>query len=332
MMSEMAPATKESVKTKSRATGFIRIGVSIVVLAALFSFAPVGDLWVRMKQVSPTLWLSVLFGFIVGHALSAAKWRWMIGGVVSYPRALKAHFAGLAANLALPGVAGGDLVRAGMVMKGSDKKTALAVGSLGDRLIDTASLVVISAIGAFWLGARAGVHPTGLAIAAAVTIGAGVAGVLMLKPIAQLMRKLAPEGKIGSVIRDVADAAEEMSGRRVALFGCAAISIFVQLAFAAMNAVIAQNIGAQTSIAAWVFAWPLAKLIATLPISFGGLGVREASIAGLMAPLGYPAAGVVAASLIWQTIQFSTGALGAIAQVLLGMNENAQATASHELR
>ena len=150
--------------------------------------------------------------------------------------------------------------------------------------------------------------------------------------IANLMRKTAPEGKLGAILRDVADAAEEMSSRRGALFGCAAISIIVQLAFSSMNAVIAQNIGAQTSIAAWVFAWPLAKLVATLPISFGGLGVREASIAGLMAPLGYPAAGVIAASLIWATIQFATGALGALAQVLIGQSETAQATAHHKLR
>ncbi len=325
----MAEPGKSKASAKSRVTGFLRIGVSIAILLVIFSFAPVGDLIARMKQVSPLLWLAVLAGFIVGHALSAAKWRWMIGGAVSYPRALKAHFAGLAANLALPGVAGGDIVRAGLVMKGSGRKTALAVGSLADRLIDTASLVIIASIGAFWLGASAGVNPAGLAIFAAATIGAGVAVVILLKPIARLMRKIAPSGKKGAIVNDVADAAEEMASRRGALVGCAAISIIVQFAFALMNALIAQNIGAGTSIAAWIFAWPLAKLVATLPISFGGLGVREASIAGLMAPLGYEAAGVVAASLIWQTIQFATGGLGALAQFINPQQNGAAAEAKN---
>ncbi|MEK7266436.1 MAG: lysylphosphatidylglycerol synthase transmembrane domain-containing protein [Pseudomonadota bacterium] len=308
-------------KAKSRATGFIRIGVSIAILLFLFSFAPVGELLARMKLVSPLLWLGVFAGFLVGHAMSAAKWRWMIGGAVSYPRALKAHFAGLAANLAMPGVAGGDIVRAGLVMKGSQKKTSLAIGSLGDRLIDTASLIIISSIGAYWLGKREGVDPDGLAIVASATVGAGFAGVIMLKPIARLLRKFAPAGKFGKIVNDVADAAEEMSTRRGAVFGCAVISIVVQLGFAMMNGLIAQNIGAGTSIAAWVFAWPLAKLVATLPISFGGLGVREASIAGLMTPLGYQATGVIAASLVWQTIQFATGAIGALAH-LVGPAQN----------
>jgi uncharacterized protein (TIRG00374 family) len=326
----MADAATARAKTKSRATGFIRIGVSLAILAAILTFAPLDDLVARMRMVSPVLWIGVLCGFIAGHMLAAAKWRWMIGGAVSYPRALRAHFSGLAANLALPGVAGGDIVRAGLVMKGSGRKTALAVGSLADRLIDTAALIVISAIGAAWLGARAGVHPASLAIIAALTIGAGVATIIFIGPVAALMHKLAPrQGKAGALIHDVADALEEMSARRGALVGCASLSIGIQFAFALMNGVIARNIGAETSLAAWVFAWPLAKLVATLPISFGGLGVREASIAGLMTPMGYSAAGVVAASLVWQSIQFATGGLGALAHVLTQRGKEATAGASH---
>lgn len=329
MATEMNALGRKIAGGKGRATGLLRIGVSIAILLVIFSFAPVAELLARMKEVPPALWFATLAGFILGHAVSAAKWRWMIGGAVSYPRALKAHFAGLAANLALPGVAGGDIVRAGLVMKGSGRKTALAVGSLADRLIDTASLIIIASIGAVWLGARAGVNPLALSIVAALTIGGGVVGVIMLKPIAGLMRKFAPAGKLGAVVKDVADAAEEMSARRGALIGCALMSIAVQFVFAVMNAMIAQSLGAGTSTAAWVFAWPLAKLVATLPISFGGLGVREASIAGLMTPLGYEAAGVIAASLVWQTIQFATGGLGALAQLISPERRSAPAEASH---
>jgi uncharacterized membrane protein YbhN (UPF0104 family) len=63
-------------------------------------------------------------------------------------------------------------------------------------------------------------------------------------------------------------------------------------------------------LAAWFFAWPLAKLIATLPISVAGLGVREASLAGFLAPFGAPPAAVVAIGLLWQTIQFAGGLVG----------------------
>ena len=329
MAIEMSPASQARSAAKSRATGFLRIGVSIAILALLLTFAPVGDLLTRMKSVSPGLWFVVFVGFVLGHFAAAAKWRWVIGGSVSYPRALKAHFAGLAANIALPGVAGGDLVRAGLVMKGSSRKTALAIGSLADRLIDTLVLVVIAAAGAIWLGARAGVHPFGITLAALAVIVTCVAGVFLLRPIASLFRKVALKGKIGAVIGDIADAMDEMASRRLALFGCILLSAVIQFAFALMNGEIAKNIGVDAPLAAWVFAWPLAKLVATLPISFGGLGVREASIAGLLTPMGHEAAGVIAASLIWQSIQYAGALSGALAQSIAVNEASKNAEASH---
>ncbi len=314
---------------KSRATGFLRIGVSALILIVILRFVPVGELFARMSAISPMLWLGVFGAFLAGHALAAAKWRWMIGGAVSYPRALKAHFAGIAANLALPGVAGGDLVRAGLVMKGSERKTALAIGSLADRLIDTAALLVIAAIGAIWVGVSAGVDPVGLGLVAASVIAAGVVGVVYLSPLAGLMRKTAPSGKIGALLGNVADALEGMAERRGMLLACALLSIGIQFVFALMNGVIAHNLGAGTSLASWVFAWPLAKIIATLPISFGGIGVREASLAGLMTPMGYEVAGVVAASLVWQTILIAGGGVGAFAQLFGRRRDAVGAEASH---
>lgn len=325
----MTESPKPSVGTKSRAAGFLRILLSAIVLIILLQFVPAGELFARMRTVSPALWFGVFFAFLAGHALAAAKWRWMIGGAVSYPRALKAHFAGLAANIALPGVAGGDLVRAGLVMKGSGRKTALAIGSLADRLIDTAALLVIAAIGAIWLGAHARAGSAGLVIASLAMIAIGVAGVFLMRPIANLLRALKIGGKGGAIVGDIADAVEEMAARRGALVGCAILSVSVQLVFALLNGLIAQNLGAGTTLASWAFAWPLAKLVATLPVSFGGLGVREASLAGLMAPLGYPAAGVVAASLVWQTIQFAAGGVGAVAQAIDARGGRIPAEASH---
>jgi uncharacterized protein (TIRG00374 family) len=290
--------------------------VSGIVLFVIAHIIPVNEVWSRIKLVSPALWVGIFTLFLLGHAFAAAKWRWMIGAGPSYVTALKAHFAGLAANIALPGVAGGDLVRAAMVMKGSTRKTSLAVGSLADRLIDSASLLVISAAGAFWLGAAAGANMLVLFVSVGVMLLFGIVGFVILRPVARLMRSRINAGKFAVLAGKLADAFEEMADRPHVLLGCAAMSIAIQTSFAVMNGVLASNLGAGTSIAMWVFAWPLAKLLATLPISFGGLGVREAGLAGLMAPLGIEAAGVVAASLCWQTILYAAGAVGALVQVL----------------
>ncbi|MBK8860377.1 MAG: hypothetical protein IPN48_05390 [Sphingomonadales bacterium] len=61
---------------------------------------------------------------------------------MAYPiaKAFRAHLAGLAANLALPGVAGGDVIRAGLVFGQAPDKDRLAMGSVADRLLDTPAL------------------------------------------------------------------------------------------------------------------------------------------------------------------------------------------------
>ena len=294
----------------------IRIAGTLLALGIVFQFIPLGEVWAHVKAMPPLVWFGVFAAFLLGHAFAAAKWRWMIGGQVSYPRALKAHFAGLAANLALPGVAGGDLVRAGMLMKSSDTKTHIALGSLIDRLVDVAMLVVLSAIGAIWLGSQAGVSALGLSIAAALLIATGLTALLFLGPIARTLKARAPSGKLRRLIHSTAEALEDMSTRRGLLLFCAGLSLAIQAGFAFLTATLATNLGTDAPLAAWFFAWPLAKLIATLPISLGGLGVREASLSGLMVPLGIASAGVIAAGLVWQTILWAAGALGALIQIL----------------
>lgn len=294
----------------------IRVAGTLLALAIVFRFIPVGEVWGHVQTMPPLIWLGVFCAFLIGHAFAAAKWRWMIGGETSYPRALKAHFAGLAANLALPGVAGGDLVRAGMLMKSSQAKTNIALGSLLDRLVDVSMLVVLSAIGAIWLGSAAGVSPFGLCIAAILLVATGLIALLFLGPIARTLKALAPDGKLGRLMSSVGDALEDMSSRRGLLLFCAALSLTIQAGFALMTAILASSLGTDAPLAAWFFAWPLAKLIATLPISLGGLGVREASLSGLMVSLGIASAGVIAAGLVWQTILWAAGAVGALIQIL----------------
>src|SRR4029453_14493670 len=101
------------------------------------------------RRLSLALWLSALGLFLVGHAAAAIKWRLLIGEGVSFPQALQAHLAGLAANLCLPGLGGGDVVRAALVFPSAKDPARLGVGSVADRLLDIVGLLLFAAGGAF---------------------------------------------------------------------------------------------------------------------------------------------------------------------------------------
>ena len=132
----------------------LRLVVSLSVLGLLLAVVPLDALWAALRSVPPVAGLLVLIGFLLGHAVAALKWRLLMGPLKDVPPALwlRAHFAGLVANLCLPGVAGGDVVRAGWVMRRVSQREDIAVASVADRGIDVSALVVLAFAGAVWMG------------------------------------------------------------------------------------------------------------------------------------------------------------------------------------
>jgi uncharacterized membrane protein YbhN (UPF0104 family) len=74
----------------------------------------------------------------------------------------------------------------------------------------------------------------------------------------------------------------------------------------------------------WLFAWPLAKLSALVPITQGGIGVREATLVGLLAPFGAPPVFTAAVGLLFQAIVISGGLIAGLIALLIGRFSSAQ--------
>jgi glycosyltransferase 2 family protein len=292
-----------------------RLCVSALLLALIFTLVPFADVWAAARQISPLLWLGALGLFLAGHAAAAAKWRILIGGGISYRQAFRAHLAGLAANLALPSVAGGDVVRAGLVMKHADDKARLAMGSVADRLIDTLGLGLI-ALAAGWIAWRPrldsdiGIGWPLLGLLALVA--AGLAGAVALDRFAD---RREPSGKVLRLLTKMIHSAAELARSPGRLLLCLAISMAVQCLFVGINIAFAEAAHIEAPVAAWFFAWTTAKIIAIAPISLGGLGVREASMAALLVPFGADPAQVVAIGLVWQSVLYVSGLIGLLVQL-----------------
>lgn len=289
----------------------VRAGISMAVLAVIFYFLPLQDVLSTVRKIGPVQWVLTLLVFLAGHAVSAAKWNLLASGQVPFSAVLRAHFAGLVANLSLPGVAGGDVVRAALLYGRVPDKARLALGSLADRLIDTVGLLLIAALGlALAIGRFAsGIELlVGVGIALAICAGGVLLAVKFHSPV---VRRLPVGSRMKRIGERCGEALMVLSRQKGRLVLCLVLSVAVQIAFIGATVALAETANLNAPIQAWLFAWPLAKLIATLPISIAGLGVREASLAGFLAPFGAPAAAVVAVGLVWQTVQVAGGFLGA---------------------
>lgn len=293
----------------------IRLCISALLLGLIFYFVPLSQVWAAGRQVSAPLWLAALALFLGGHAASAAKWRILIGNGISYRQAFRAHLAGLAANLALPSVAGGDVVRAGLVMKQADDKGRVAMGSVADRLLDTLGLALL-ALGSAWIAWKSRLDANiwlGWPLLALLALAA--AGFAMALMLDRFKRGQESAGKFARVLSKLIHSAAELARSPGRLMLCLAISMTVQCLFVAINIGFARAAHVDAPVAAWFYAWTTAKIIAIAPISLGGLGVREASMAGLLRPFGANPAEVVAIGLIWQSLLYVSGLIGFLIQL-----------------
>ncbi|HXT70239.1 MAG TPA: lysylphosphatidylglycerol synthase transmembrane domain-containing protein [Vicinamibacterales bacterium] len=309
--------------------------MSAAVIAILLAFVPVAAVAGALSRVRPWTWIAAVVIFFAGHYLNAVKlWLLMSPGVVSgstkgqevpfsqgvsasaaggndaraHFLCVRAQYAGLVANLALPGIAGGDLMRAAYLAP-TVGLARVTVASIADRIIDTATLFVLIAIALPLAGLPPAVadvvRQAGLWIA--VAIPAAVAAFLAVRLV---LRRPAIAAKFAS-LRSAFRAGVP------AILGAVAISLAVQSAFVMTNVWLAREVGVTTALAAWFVAWPLSKLIAILPISLGGLGVREAALVSLLAPYGASNDAVLASGILWQSVLIVTGFVGlAVTQLL----------------
>ena len=292
----------------------IRAVVSVAVVAVLVTVASAEGLRDAFAQVRPSVWLASLLVFLSGHALNAWKYRRLLHDPhATLPLCLRAHFAGLVANLGLPGVAGGDVVRATYLLPHGVSAKAATVASVLDRLIDTLTLLLLVAGGVVIAGVPPALTPAAIGVRWPIVLGAalvacaGVAALLVVK-------RRRGTGAAGMA----SDLAREVRSRWPAIVTAFAVTAVVQSAFVFTNLWMAGALGLDIGIAPWFIAWPLSKLVAVLPISLGGLGVREAALVSLLAPYGAPSSLVFASGLLWQGVLIASGLLGLAVGAALG--------------
>jgi uncharacterized membrane protein YbhN (UPF0104 family) len=277
--------------------------VSATVLSVLLLVVPWRPLVTAFRMVPPSVVVSAVGLFLLGHVVAAMKWRLLVRRPrPAFGLVLRAHFAGLVANLCLPGVAGGDVVRAGWLIRSIGAAESVAVASLADRGVDVAALLGLVGVG--WLLLQPGdAMPVPAARPLAVAVAAGLTAGLVLAAALARTRRGGIAGRLGAAIRVLA-------GRPHVVVAALALSMAVQATFVLVNVWLGIAIGLQVPAAAWFVAWPLAKLIALVPISLGGLGVREAALVGLLAPAGANASGTMAVGLLWEVVLVAGGLLG----------------------
>ena len=292
-----------------------RYAVAIALVTALVLSVPAGELAGTLARAHPAGIAAALVLALASHLLIAQRIRYLTGalglplpfwalfninlGAVFYGLVLPAgNLSGVAARLYRMARAGGHY---------AEPAVALTL----ERLVAT---VTLGALGVLcWLIAwPSGSWPVFVLMLAA-TLGFGALQLTMFRPlplITPLWRWLTTRwpGKLGA-LRDAIERARRLPWRvwrDVFVLGFA-----VHLIGVAAYGAVAWSLGLELSV--WTIAWTrsAAILIAIMPISVAGLGIREGALVFLLAPYGVdPASAVGYGLLAFATTILAMGLLG----------------------
>jgi uncharacterized membrane protein YbhN (UPF0104 family) len=291
---------------------WLKVLTSVLTLTLLIALVPWQELQRAVSQITFSVWILALSGFIAGHSLGLAKWQMMVNAGRSNLRwfaATQCYAAGLFANLCLPSIVGGDLLRAALAGKATGRPEAAVLGGLADRIGDLVSSGLLISMGGILAGGavmgwRSQVAGLGLTI----SMGLGLAS---LPLIFQRRLTFLPSRYRRLIARSLIVLRRLRQNPQITLRALL-ISLLVQSGFVLLNAWIGRAIGIDVPLAVWFLTWPLAKVAALAPISLGGLGVRDATLAALLVSFGVPPALSLAASLIWQSVMIAGGLLSGL--------------------
>jgi uncharacterized membrane protein YbhN (UPF0104 family) len=297
---------------------WLKVAISVVLLGLLFAVLPFETIRDAIDRLPPLVWSGILAGFVLGHGMGVAKWRLFVNaGRANLGRldAALCYSAGLFANLCLPSIVGGDLLRMGLATRFTGRAEAALWGGVMDRSTDMVALAALVTAGG--LLSRHHLPGWGLRVAVLLLVLGSLGALLSIPFLFRRRLDRWPKKLRRPIGRSLVAVRRLARSPGVAAQGLI-LSIAIQSSFVLLNAWLGRSIGIELSLAVWFLVWPLAKIAALMPISLGGLAVREASLAALLLPFGVSAARAVVCSLLWQTVLIAGGLLGGLLWLVLG--------------
>jgi uncharacterized protein (TIRG00374 family) len=287
-----------------------RVFASFCILAILIYNIPLFTLWDTITQISPLLWATIVIAYLFGHLVGVAKWCLFINmgqNRLPFTVAAQCYFAGLFANLFLPSLAGGDVVRAGMAIRYKADKEAVIVGGLLDRFLDVCALGLIILISVLYSPMSLSVEGRSILISFFLSVFIFMLSILFIFafPFSRLLPK-----RLCGFIEHIRNILKELIKKPKRALGALVISLGIQSGFIVLNAIIGMACNINLPLHIWFLTWPLAKLSAMVPVSLGGLGVRETALALLLLRFGIPFSSSVGVGLLWETVLIVGGIIG----------------------
>lgn len=285
---------------------WLRIAVSVGLLAYLFQLVDLGALRDAFSRVDPAFVLGAYAVYVCGGLLAAAKWRLLAraAGLDGTLREFTEHyFVGQFFNVFGLGTVGGDVVRA-LALAGPRGRRGLALNTvLADRVSGLMVLLAIALVSLLLFRTYdlpAPVYWTTLALSTGLLAGWRIAPRVL--PLV-----LGPENAFRRLIeRDLAPYWNDWH----LLARVSAISVLFHFSQIATMALLASGLHLEIPASYFFIFGPLVNIFSAAPISVNGLGIREGGYVFFLTHVGIARESAIAFALSYFGIVLGSGLIG----------------------
>lgn len=265
---------------QSRAFALIRVAVTLAIIGGLiFKLSP-GDLRDTIRDADPMMFAGAAALMFVVQTMVAVKWMLLLRArdvQAPFLRLARAYcIANLLSNV-LPTAVGGDVYRVYRIQREAGARAAdVTMSVLYERATGYAAMTCIGAIGAaFYYGEQ---YIGMFALAGGATAALALAFIVPRVPF--------PVLRDDHFLRNLVAHRREM----IVVYQMTVFSFAIQALYISTIALAGRSLGIDVSWWYWAFATWLVALALLLPITLGGLGVRESSYSALIDRAGATAA------------------------------------------
>lgn len=293
----------------------IKVIVSLVLVAYLvYRYGGDAEFRHTLAHIAPKSFALAVGMLALGLVLLALRWKVLLeaaGVPLPLRTSIRLVFVGYFFNFFLPTTVGGDVARALGV--GSRASLTVVGGSvLVERLLGFACLLAIGVVASFGVPALV-ITRNALWIATAVFVVGTL--VLLFAP----LPRTKGEGMVGRVVGGLSGVALQVRAygfRPAALAVALALSFAWQFALVLVNATLSNGLGGIAPFGSLLALVPAVQAITMIPVSVGGLGVRELGYEYFFRTSGFDPAGAVALAASFLAATIVLALVGGVAYAL----------------
>jgi len=312
--SDFEPEAPAAATATRRLPTWLSLVLRLVFTGILMFLALRGIEWPKLvtllERIDWRWWAAGFATGVVVQVIAAVRWAYLarpIGFPYSIGLFIWRFFEGAFFSLCLPTSIGGDVVKAYRLADSTHGRLLAGCTVLADRLAGLAALGVLA--GAALIGKE-----WSLGLGQTIAVGAA----LLFGVLAVIWLGVGSLDRLLSVFPEPHAARQFISRllpyqvRPSLMTRAVAWSLLVQIGGSIAVALVARGIGVILPLSVWFAVVPLVALAMVLPISIGGVGVREGGLALLLAPSGVPSEQAVAIGLLWFLTTIAGGLIGGL--------------------